>query len=411
MKKKLLFLLVLISLLALVIAGCGGGDDDTTDTTDDGGDTQETEQTDDDSDDGEDAAAGEVTLPDEITISTYDVGSSGHTQLSAISDVFAKAYGTQIRMMPSASGAGRLTPLKDGKADNGGRLGDEVYFAFEGIEEYATQQWGPQDVTYIYPILNHFGFLVMEDSDIESVADLEGKKIPQVIGNSSVNIKMEAMLALAGLTLDDVEVVETASYADQPTAMAQGQFDASGIVPSAATVAEADELHGVRWISLDEMYDDEALERMREVYPFATPDDWDLGGALTEGEPVTFLGYTTYAPAVYRDADPDLVYNWLRALDEQYDVYSQASADMVVWDVEMSVPEPLGVPLHEGAIRFFEEKGMWTEEYQQKNDELIERQQKLQEAWETVVDEASEQGLSEAEFSEYWLERKAELVD
>ena len=396
MKKKLVLLCIFTGLFVLIIAGCSGGTNETTENKNEEGT-------------GEGETSG-IQLPDEINITTYDVGSSGHTQLTAISDAISRQYGTQIRMIPSASGVGRLQPLKDGTADIGGRLGDEVYFAFEGIEEFATKQWGPQDVRYIFPILNHFGFLVLEDSDIETIADLKGKKVPHIIGNPSVNVKMEAMLAAAGLTLDDVEIVEITSYADQPTFMAQGQIDVAGIVPSAASVVEAEELHDVRWVDMSIFKDEGAMAKLHEIYPFGVADDWDIGGALTQGEPVTFLGYTTYAPAVYSDADPDLVYNWVKALVETYEEYSKASPDMVVWNLEEAVPEPKGVPLHEGAIRFFKENGMWNDEYQKKNDELLEREEKLQEAWGTITSEASEKGLSEEEFSKYWLDRKEKLV-
>ncbi|PWA07711.1 hypothetical protein DCC39_16375 [Pueribacillus theae] len=407
MKKKLWLLLIMSSLFALLVACSGSGE--TTGQTEDEAEAGESQNNEGQNESSE--ATSEVNLPDKLVMTTYDVGSSGYTQLTAISDAVAKKYGTQIRMIPSASGIGRLQPLKDGTAHLGGRVGDEAYFAFEGIEEFAVPQWGPQDIQYIYPILNHYGALVMEDSEYKTLADLKGKKIPHIIGNPSVNIKNEALLASVGLSLDDVEVVEVSSYAEQPTMMAQGQIDVSFIVPSAATVSEADELHGVRWLDLAHLKNDEDLQKLKDIYPFATAEDWDLGGALTPGEPVTFLGYTTYAPAVYGDADPDMVYSWLKAMDETYDVFKDASADMIVWHYEKAVPEPLGVPIHEGGVRFFKEKGMWNEEFDKKNDELHERREKLKEAWGTVTEEASEKGLSEAEFTEYWLERKAELVD
>ncbi|WP_160141580.1 TAXI family TRAP transporter solute-binding subunit [Salicibibacter halophilus] len=393
--KRLFILLGLLILSILMLAGCG---------EDTGGDTEE--QSDADSD-----SAGEADLPEEITMSTYDVGSGGYTQLSAISDTIMSEYGTQIHMIPNDSGLARLEPLRDGNADFGGRVADEVYFAFEGIEEFATPEWGPQDLQYMYPILNHFGLLVLDDSEYETFDDLEGARVPHIIGNPSVNIKIVGLLAAAGLTMDDVEVVEVTSYTDQPEMVAQGEIDVAGIVPSAATVQEADELHGMRWMDHSILEDDEALEALHEIYPFGVADETDIGGALTEGEPEHLLGYTSYAPAAYSDTDPDLVYNWLVALDETFDDYSQATADMFVWDVEESQPEPLGVPIHEGGVRFFEEQGMWNEEYEEQNNQLIERQEQLQEAWDVVTEEAEEQGLSDDEFTEYWLERKEELVD
>lgn len=391
MNNRLSVLFRLISLSILLLAGCGGDGEEQS---------------------GADSVSnGEAELPEEITMSAYDVGSLGYTQVSAISDAIMKEYGTQIHMIPNDSGLARLEPLGEEIADFGGRLGDETYFAFEGIEEFATPEWGPQDIRIMAPIMTHYGLLVLDDSEFESVSDLEGARIPHIIGNPSVNIKNEALLAAVGLTMDDVEVVEVTSYGDQPEMIAQGEIDVAGMLTSAASVTEADELHGMRWLDHSILENEESLAALNDIYPFGVLDETDIGGALIEGESEQFLGYTSYAPAAYSNADADLVYNWLVALDETFDDYSGATADMYVWDVEEMQPEPLGVPIHEGGVRFFEEQGMWNEEYEEKNNQLIERQEQLQEAWNVVTEEANEQGLNDDEFVGYWLERKEELVD
>ncbi|QDI90345.1 TAXI family TRAP transporter solute-binding subunit [Salicibibacter halophilus] len=391
MNNRLPVLLGLISFSILLLAGCSG-------------DTEE-------GSDVDSVSAGEAQLPDEITMSAYDVGSLGYTQVSAISDAIMSEYGTQIHMIPNDSGLARLEPLKEDTADFGGRLGDETYFAFEGTEEFAFPEWGPQDIRIMAPIMTHYGLLVLDDSEFESISDLEDARVPHVIGNPSVNVKNEALLAAAGLTMDDVEVVEVTSYGDQPEMIAQGEIDVAGMLTSAASVTEADELHGMRWLDHSILENDESLAALNDIYPFGVPDETDIGGALTEGEPEEFLGYTSYAPAAYSNIEADFVYNWLVALDETFDDYNEATADMYVWEVDEMQPEPLGVPIHEGGVRFFEEKGMWNEEYEEKNNQLIERQEQLQEAWDVVSEEAEEQGLTDDEFSEYWLERKEELVD
>ena len=42
------------------------------------------------------------------------------------------------------------------------------------------------------------------------------------------------------------------------------------------------------------------------------------------------------------------------------------------------------VPYHAGAIRYFEEQGIWNEEAQAHNDSLIARQEALAAAWEEL---------------------------
>src|SRR5690606_5504668 len=96
-----------------------------------------------------------------------------------------------------------------------------------------------------------YGFAVREDSDIQTIEDLKGKKIPKITGNSSVNIKNEAILAFAGLTWDDVQAVELSSYGGQGDALIQGQIDVVSTTPTASMMFEAESKTGIRWLEMD----------------------------------------------------------------------------------------------------------------------------------------------------------------
>ena len=56
-------------------------------------------------------------LPDTMIWTSYDVGSAGYAEASAIADAFGKKFGTRVRIQPSGSGIGRLQPLLQGRAD------------------------------------------------------------------------------------------------------------------------------------------------------------------------------------------------------------------------------------------------------------------------------------------------------
>ena len=70
-------------------------------------------------------------LPDTLIWSTYDVGSTGHTEASAISDALTSAFGTRVRLLPSGTGIGRVLPLTTDRAD-AAWLANELYFATRG---------------------------------------------------------------------------------------------------------------------------------------------------------------------------------------------------------------------------------------------------------------------------------------
>lgn len=392
LKKPLLLFTVL--LLSLIIVGCSSTE--TEQPADNGNASQ-----------GEEAEGTEETgsLPEQMTWSVYDVGSGGYAEMSAIANVLTGEYGMQVRMLPSASGVGRMIPLRDGTASIG-KLGDEIQFAFEGIKEFSQPNWGPQDVRAVWAPISQYGFAVREDSDIKTIADLKGKKVPMITGNSSVNIKNEAMLAFAGLTWDDVHVVQVASYSGQGDALIQGQLDAVGINPAASVMFEADSKGGIRWLEMDPD-DAEGWARVEETAAWLFSETIDNGAGM-EGD-TSIMGHG-YLVAGYADQDPNVIYELLKAMDENFDLYKDATTNLLLYDKDKVLAEPRGLPFHEGTIKFFEENGLWDEEKQAMNDELLERYEKLKAAWDQVIAEAEEQGISEEDFEDFWLERKAELI-
>ncbi|MGR3585154.1 MAG: TAXI family TRAP transporter solute-binding subunit, partial [Pseudooceanicola nanhaiensis] len=115
-------------------------------------------------------------LPDTMIWSTYDVGSTGYVEATAIADAMIKNYGTRVRLLPSGSGVGRIIPLKQGQA-NTAWLANELYFATRGIFDFATPEWGPQNMRTICGRPASFGIAVTQESGIETIEDLRGKRV------------------------------------------------------------------------------------------------------------------------------------------------------------------------------------------------------------------------------------------
>src|SRR3546814_4485458 len=90
--------------------------------------------------------------------STYDVGSTGYVEASAVADAFGKRYGTRIRLQPSGS----AKPLVDGRSSHGW-LANELYFAVEGIYEYCAPDWGPQNLRTLLGRQNAFSVVATKD--------------------------------------------------------------------------------------------------------------------------------------------------------------------------------------------------------------------------------------------------------
>lgn len=354
------------------------------------------------------AHAAEPNLPDTMTWSSYDVGSAGYAEASAIADAFGKKYGTRIRIQPSGSAIGRLQPLLSGRADVG-YLATETFFAAEGIHDFATRRWGPQNLRAIAGRPSSIGVFTAADAGIETMEDLKGKRFAYVAGNPSINVKCDAFLAFAGLTRDDLDAVMFPTYASAMSSLARGEADASCTTTTPSHVYElAESPRGIRWLDMEP--DDKAgWAKVSEVAPFFAPFEETLGAGISKEDPVHIMAYRYPVMAVRADMDADAVYNMLKAVDETYPMYKDATAVMTRWDINKAGVPAIDVPFHEGAVRYLKEKGIWTAEHQAWNDARTERLNALLEAWPKAMAEG--EGKSDEAFAQIWKAHRQKALE
>ena len=104
--------------------------------------------------------------------------------------------------------------------------------------------------------------------------------------------------------------------------------------------------------------------------------------------------------------NPEVMYNLVKALDLYYDDYKDAVAGIDGWALSKQVFD-WAVPFHASAVKYFKEKGVWTDAYQKHNDALIKRQDILAATWKAVK---AKNISDDKKFEEEWLkERRAAL--
>lgn len=345
------------------------------------------------------AGASAAELPKSMTWSSYDVGSAGYAEASAIADAFGKKFGTRIRIQPSGSSIGRLQPVLSKRADIG-FLATETFFASEGIHDFSTRRWGPQDLRVVAGRPSSFGIFTAADADIHTLQDLKGKRFAYVAGNPSINVKCDAFLAFAGLTRDDVDAKMFPTYANAMSSLARNEADASCTTTTPSHVYELEQSpRGIRWLEVP-ADDEEGWKRLRAVAPFFQPYTETVGAGISEENPVDILAYRYPVLVVRSDTDADLVYAFTKALDETYDMYKDATSVMPRWDLKQAGVPAADAPFHEGAIRYLKEKGIWTDEAQAWNDARTKRLNVLRDAWKKAVAEGD--GKSDEEFAAIW---------
>lgn len=351
--------------------------------------------------------ASAAELPSTMTWTAYDVGSQGHSEASAIADAFGKAYNTRIRIQPAGSAIGRLQPLVSGRADYA-YLATESFFATEGIYDFSERRWGPQNLRAVAGRPSTFGVPSAADANIHTLEDLRGQRVAYVAGNPSVNVKCDAILAFAGLSRDDVEAVMFPTHGAAMSSLVENRADATCTTTTASQLYELEESsRGIRWVDIP-ADDEEGWARMNQVAPVFQSFRETIGAGLSEESPANMLAYRYPIIVAMADRDEEEVYQFIKSLDESYDLYRDATAAIHRWAIKDSGVPPIDIPFHPGAIRYMEEKGLWGEEMQAWNDNRLARLEALKQAWDSLLNE--EPDLEGEALAARWEARRQEVI-
>ena len=329
------------------------------------------------------AATAQVKLPETLTWTAYDVGSGGYNQAVAIGNALKNKYQVNLRVLPGKNDVSRNIPLRDGKVPFSANGVGGSYLAQEGVYEFGARDWGPQAVRAL--LLNNSDALLTivtaKDANIHTAADFKGKRVAWVVGAPSLNQNITALLAFASLTWNDVTKVEFGGF---------GAGHGGGR-----------QQPGRRRVLLDHLRPGLQDRVVAARHCLSDVPAWRQGrlGARAQDRAVLRAGLrhrrrravaarhkaeaATYPYPVLmtmKGTDAELVYNMTKAMVELFDDYKDGAPGNKGWDIKRQI-FAWAIPMHEGAIRYFKEKGLWTAEHQKHNDELVKRQDTLAAAW------------------------------
>ncbi len=356
------------------------------------------------------AASEDVELPSTIATTAYDVGSTGYSNMVAISSALKNKYGVNLRVLPGKNDVARIIPLAEGKVDLGASGTDSV-FAQEGVFVFGRKGWGPVPLRVSITSVTrgaNVAFAVTEKGGIRKIEDLKGKRVAFIRGGPTSEQHAKALLAFGGLTWDDVVRVEQPGFAAQARALVEGQVDAIATSTTAPDNLrqEASPL-GLHFIELP--HDNkEGWERLQSVVPWLFPQVATEGPTLPpEGKEMSASPYPILLALDSKDAD--FVYNMTKAVVLAYPDYKDAVPGSDGWALERQKFDGTFIPHHEGAVRYYKEIGVWKPEYETRRDELIQRQEVLQKAWADYTAASGDQ--DEQAFEQGWMKARADALN
>lgn len=332
------------------------------------------------------AAAQDIDLPKQLSWTAYGTGSAGYNQSVAIGAALQDATGVNLRVLPGKNDVSRTEPLRQGRVQFSATGVGGSYMAQEGVFDFGAENWGPQPIRVL--LANNGGAInlavgVAADEGIETYADLKGKRVAYIVGAPALNVNTEAYLAYGGLTWDDVERVDFGGFGASWTGLIEDQVDAAFASTNSGKAYEAEAgPRGLFWPPIDPE-NTEGFEAMTSIAPFFVINKAMVGATIDGTDGYQGAGYAYPVLTAMDSTEDDLVYNMTKAMVELFDQYDGKAPGISGWALDKQDMKWV-VPYHAGAIRYFEEQGIWNEEAQAHNDSLIARQEALAAAWEEL---------------------------
>lgn len=345
-------------------------------------------------------------LPEIISFTSYEVGSSGYVVVASVCSAIAEKTGQPIRVLPAGSDTMRMAPVRAGKI-NLLQTGGGAYFAAQGLFDFASIAWGPQPLRIVWNEYGRFPCATAKDAGIRTPADLKGKRVYWIPGSTSLNLANTAYMAFGGLTWDDVERVEFPSMSAAHKGMIAGKCDAglAGFTTPGMFELEASP-RGLYWPEFPHA-DKAAWERMVRVDPYFSPAVQPGAGAGVTKPLEVMANPTSFF--VFDFTDEHIAYWFTKQTHECYDMYKDVIDRTKELRIDIGITPSVVVPFHPGSVRYFKEIGYWTDELEARNNELLAEQEKLKEAWESALTVSAEQKIKSKDFPRFWMERRSKI--
>ena len=167
---------------------------------------------------------------------------------------------------------------------------------------------------------------------------------------------------------DDIVSVPSPRPLDRAEAVKTGRVDAY----ASSTQYQAMEILvssvGMKMLTIPSDAAEWVNEKYPSVYPLVCPKGYN-GGMVPEDVPVLATSTALHAHA---DVDDDVVYASLEAIYDHFEEFAGLHPTLSQMTLPRAVSLRSIVPYHSGAIRFFKDRGVWTEEAEAMQQRLLE---------------------------------------
>ncbi|MDE4000038.1 TAXI family TRAP transporter solute-binding subunit [Glaesserella parasuis] len=262
---------------------------------------------------------------------------------------------TNVKCNAPSTGASvaNLNAIADKQMEMGIAQSDWQYHAYNGSSSFEGKKNDKLRAVFsIHP--EPFTVMARTDAKITNFDDLKGKRVNVGDPGSGTRATMNVILAAKGRTDKEFKVASELKPAEMASGMGENKLYAitynvghpNGALKEAAASCDA---HLVPVTG-------EAIDKLVADHPYYAKAT--IPGGLYKGtdNPVdTFGVYATLVTSA--DVDADRVYTVVKAVFDNFDRFKRLHPAFENLKEEEMIKNALSAPLHEGAIRYYKERG------------------------------------------------------
>jgi len=257
----------------------------------------------------------------------------------------------RVNVETTEGGVQNVRLLGTDQADIGLSIAATALNGYQGDAPY--QQSFPNVRTLIATFqLGYLQMIVLEDSDLQSVGDIEGQRVVLGPPGHGAIPRQKEVYQEMGISFEDFTPIYL-PFRDSLQSLGDRRVDVSVVymAPPAPSLLEFAVMNKFRMLPVSE----ENRKKITEKYSYFVPltITKDVYG-LSEDVPTLA---TSSVILVREEISEELVYQITKAILEHLDEVQAIHPSMQAFDPEMAVLGPV-VPFHKGAERYFKEVGL-----------------------------------------------------
>lgn len=294
-----------------------------------------------------------------LAVVTGSTGGTYYPVGTILATLWNKELGASLNLQASAQSSGgtaeNLNMLKQGEAELAIAMTNLAWFSYSGTEMYQGKA-NPnlRMITGLWPDVTQY--VVAVNSKINSIADLKGRRFCTGAVGSGTEYSSKAINRIIGGLAEKDYRAEHLGYFESSAAMQNGQldgFNAEGGVPTSAVSEIFASATAVKLIE----FSDADYKKLSAEVPFYVKYVIPANTYKGQTKDINTIGVKCALIGTSKLSD-DVVYNITRLIYERLTELQGSHKALEYMTLARSIEGLPPIPLHPGAVKFYQEKGL-----------------------------------------------------